>query len=72
MSPDRIDTPATPGERPEDPSYLVADAGAGLETFTWDVSVGYPEAGYVLRIDCFRQGAQVHYAYHQTRLFIQR
>jgi hypothetical protein len=66
------DTPATPGERPDDPSYLVADAGAGLETFNWDVSVGYPEASYVLRIDCFRQGAQVHFAYHQTRLFIQR
>jgi hypothetical protein len=68
----RDGTPATPGTRPADSGLLFADAGAGIETFDWDVSVGFPEASYILRIDCFRQGAEVHYAYHQTRLFIQR
>lgn len=62
---------ATPGVRP-DSAYLIADAGAGNETYDWDVSSGFPEGTYMLRVDCFRQGASVHYAYHQTRLFIQR
>jgi len=65
------ETQATPGVRP-DPAYLIADAGNGDETFNWDVSSGFPEGTYQLRIDCFRTGASVHYAYHQTRLFIQR
>ncbi len=66
------DTEAKAGERPADSSYLVADAGGGTETWDWDVSAGYPEGTYMLRVDCYRQGAQVHYSYHQTRLFIQR
>ena len=66
------DSPATPGERPDDPSVVTADSALGTESFNWDVSSGYPEGTYMLRIDCFRQGAQVHYSYHQTRLFIQR
>lgn len=65
------ETPATPGVRP-DAAYLLADLGAGDETYDWDVSSGFPEGTYVLRVDCFRVGASVHYAYHQTRLFIRR
>ncbi|MBL8753320.1 MAG: hypothetical protein JNK15_08475 [Planctomycetes bacterium] len=67
------DTTATPGELPTDTAYIVDDAGAGVETFDWEVPVDdFPEGTYMLRIDCFRNGAQVHYSTHQTRLFIQR
>ena len=66
------DTPATPGERPAS-TYLVPDAGAGGETYTWNVpSASFPQGGYLLRIDCYRQGAQVHYSFHKTKIFIQR
>jgi len=66
-------TLAQPGQRPDNALYLEADLMAGDETFTWNVpSEEYPEGGYLLRIDCFREGAQVHYAWHQTRIYIQR
>ena len=52
--------------------YLLPDGGAGNETYVWNVASGFPEGTYVLRVDCYRVGASVHYAYHQTRLFIQR
>jgi hypothetical protein len=66
------DTPSVPGTRPSSATYLLPDLGAGPETYEWDVSTDYPEGVYRLRIDCFRTGAQQHYAYHQTSLFIQR
>lgn len=67
------DSPATPGQRPSDPAYLVADTGAGSDVYDWDVpAADFPEGSYVLRVDCFRQGAQVHYSYHKTKLFVQR
>lgn len=66
------DTAATPGERPSS-TYMLADAGAGTETYSWDVPAGsFPEGSYLLRIDCYRQGASVHYSYHKTKIFIQR
>ena len=67
------DTPAAPGTRPADASLLLADDGTGAETYDWAVpEAQFPEGSYVLRVDCFRQGAQVHYSFHQTRIFIQR
>jgi len=66
------DTLATPGERPAN-AYLVADVANGPETFNWPVPPAqFPEGSYLLRIDCFRQGAQVHYSYHKAKIFIQR
>lgn len=65
------DTPALAGVRPA-AGYLLPDGGAGNETYVWNVASGFPEGTYVLRVDCYRVGASVHYAYHQTRLFIQR
>ena len=66
------DTLATPGERPSS-TYLVPDANAGVETYDWDVpSATFPQGSYLLRIDCYRQGAQVHYSFHKTKIFIQR
>ena len=67
------DAVATPGTRPTDTDYLVADEGVGAETYDWDVpSADFPEGSYLLRIDCYRDGAQVHYSFHQTKIFIQR
>lgn len=64
--------PATPGERPSS-TYLIPDAGAGDETFVWNVpSADFPQGSYLLRIDCYRQGAQVHYSFHKTKIFVQR
>jgi len=65
------DSAATPGTRP-DSAYLLADMGTGDEVYDWDVSAGFPEGAYQLRVECYRTGAACHYAYHQTRLFIQR
>ena len=66
-------TEATPGTRPTDSAHLVTDAAVGGETYSWPVPAAqFPEGSYLLRIDCYRQGAQVHYACHQTKIFIQR
>ena len=64
---------ATPGERPSNAAYLQPDVSAGDESFSWNVpAADFPQGSYLLRVDCFRQGAQVHYAWHQTRIYIQR
>jgi hypothetical protein len=64
---------ATPGERPSSAIHIESDNSAGDESYTWSVPVAdFPEGSYLLRIECFRQGAQVHYAWHQTRIYIQR
>jgi len=66
------DTEATPGIRPA-AAYLVPDSGVGPETFDWPVpAMLFPEGSYILRIDCFRRGAAVHYSYRQTKIYIQR
>jgi len=65
-------TPSVPGIRPTSSAFRLPDLGTGAETYDWDVSAGYPEGTYRLRIDCFRQGAQQHFSFHQTSLFIQR
>ncbi|MCA8974758.1 MAG: hypothetical protein KDC98_08550 [Planctomycetes bacterium] len=64
---------ATPGERPTDSGHIESDLSIGAETYTWPVpSSTFPAGGYHLRIDCYRQGAKVHYAYHRTQIYIQR
>ena len=67
------DSPAEPGTVPDDASYLIDDASPGQENLTWSVPTGsFPRGSYYLRIDAFRNGAQIHYAYHQTKLFLKR
>lgn len=58
---------AVPGVRPT-PAYLTNDP----DGYAWSVSGDYPEGTYLLRLECFRDDAPMHYAYHQSRLFIQR
>jgi hypothetical protein len=66
------DTPATPGIRPA-AAHLVADQVNGPDTYVWPVPAGrFPEGSYLLRVDCFRQGAPVHYAFHKTKFYVQR
>lgn len=63
---------ATPGTKPAG-IYRTPDMGPGAEVFTWSVPAAtFPEGSYQLRIDCYRQGANVHYAFHRTKIFIQR
>ncbi len=64
-------SPATLGEAPG-PAQEFVDQGTGDETFVWDVSSGYPEGSYLLRVECYRVGAACHHAAHQTRVYIQR
>ena len=67
------DTVATIGELPSSPIHLVSDSAIGSESYTWDTPAeNFPEASYLLRIECFRDGAQTHYSWHQTKIFIQR
>ena len=67
------DSPAVRGQRPSSSTYIIPDAGAGAENYTWSVPAGqFPEGSYLLRVDCYRQGASVHYSWHQNKLFIQR
>ena len=66
-------SPAAPSVLPSNPAYIRADAAVGTETYNWDVPAAvFPEGSYLLRIDCYRQGAQVHYSFHQAKIFIQR
>lgn len=61
------------GELPAASMYLVSDLGIGDETYTWDTpTADFPEGSYLVRIECYRDGAQTHYAWHQTKIFIQR
>tara|TARA_R110002072_G_scaffold4174_1_gene29387 strand:+ start:95099 stop:98599 length:3501 start_codon:yes stop_codon:yes gene_type:complete len=67
------DTITTIGEPPANSMYLESDTGVGDETYTWDTPAGsFPEGSYLLRVECYRDGAQVHYAWHQSKIFIQR
>jgi len=66
------DTLGTPGERPA-AAYLVNDMVTGNESYTWNLPAArFPEGSYLLRIDCFRIGAQVHFSYHKTKFYINR
>lgn len=67
------DSAAEVGVRSDDPLHLEADMGPGDETYTWQTpSATFPESSYLLRVECYRQDASVHYSWHQTKIFIQR
>jgi hypothetical protein len=67
------DSVATPGVRPTNGLYLTADAGPGNETWVWDVpEAQFPAGSYLLHVDCYRVGSEVHYACHTTRFYLDR
>ncbi len=67
------DATATPGTKPTDVTYIVADAGAGDETFNWSVpALSFPEGSYLVRIEGYRRGQSLHYSRHQVKIFINR
>lgn len=67
------DEAALIGVKSDDPLHLEADAGVGDETYSWNTPLAnFPEASYLLRVECYRQGSSVHYSWHQNKIFIQR
>jgi hypothetical protein len=65
--------PITPGQRPTDPTHIVADAGTGSETVTWNTPAAtFPRGTYLVRVECYRRGLTLHYSRHQVRVFISR
>jgi hypothetical protein len=64
---------ATPGTLPQSALYIEPDTVGGDESYTWSVpSSTFPEGSYLLRIECYRDGAPLHFAWHQNRIYIQR
>jgi prepilin-type N-terminal cleavage/methylation domain-containing protein len=58
---------ATPGVWPADPLLMTASA------YTWNVPAGsFPKGNYVIRVEAYRDGIPLHYAFHQYRAFIKR
>lgn len=67
------DTPAIPGERPTDPSLLMVDVAPGQETYSWPTpAASYPMGSYWVRVEVYRRGKTLHYAYHQRKFFLER
>lgn len=67
------DQAGTPGEKPTNSSYLIADTHTGDESFSLATpSAQFSEGTYQLRIDCFRNGANVHYSQHRTKFYLNR
>ncbi|RMF75839.1 MAG: hypothetical protein D6738_02855 [Acidobacteria bacterium] len=62
------DSPAVPGRRPSDGSLL--ETGS---SYTWSTpSSTFDEGTYLVRVEAFLDGRQLHYSYHQRRIFIKR
>ncbi len=66
------ETPVLPGTRASGGQLLV-DFGSGPETYIWSTpSSTFPSGSYVIRIEAYRLGQEMHYAHHQRKVFIQR
>lgn len=70
---------ATPGTLPRtalgavDAASIWLDAGTGNES--WSLSTpaaSYPEGSYFIRVECFRQAENLHYAFHQEKIYVHR
>lgn len=61
------ETAAAPGVRPADALLTTATS------YTWSVPAsGFPKGNYLIRIEAYRDGYALHYAFHQYRAFIKR
>jgi hypothetical protein len=64
---------ATPGTRPVGPAQRYGDRGPGPESITWRVpAASFPQGSYILRVEAYRRGQNLHYALHQVRTYIER
>ena len=64
---------ARPGTRPVGPAQLYGDRGPGPESITWRVpAASFPQGSYILRVEAYRRGQNLHYALHQVRTYIER
>jgi len=66
------DSQATLGVRP--PAALtLADQGTGPEVFVWSTpKASMPGGSYLIRIEAFRNGEDLHYAHHTEKIYIER
>lgn len=64
---------ATIGEKPEDPAYIIRDAGTGPDVYSWDTPrATFPDGSYVIRIEAYRRNMALHYSVHQMKIYIER
>jgi hypothetical protein len=67
------DSPATLGVRPEVPGLLIPDKQIGPETYTWPTpEVDVPGGSYLIRIEAYRTGEELHFAHHTEKIYIER
>jgi hypothetical protein len=54
-------------------SLMVADTAVGQEALEWDLPRNnYPESVYLVRVEAYRAGQQLHYSQHMQRFYIDR
>lgn len=62
------DTIATPGVRPASNSLVTTST-----SYSWSVPAGpFPRGSYIVRVEAYRDGFALHYAYHQEKIYIKR
>jgi hypothetical protein len=56
-----------------DPASIWPDGGTGDESWSMSTPVAtFPEGSYMIRIECFRQAENLHYALHQEKIYVNR
>lgn len=67
------DSIATPGVLPAAGLRVNDSVNPGDESFTWNTPVAsFPVGTYLIRIEAYRTGAQLHYSFHQERIYLNR
>ncbi len=53
--------------------HRVTDGDPATSASRWPVpALQFPQGVYLLRVEAYRSDSELHYAYHQVRIFIQR
>jgi hypothetical protein len=67
------DSVATPGVLPAAGLRVNDTVTPGDESYSWSTPAGsFPIGTYLIRIEAYRTGAQLHYSYHQERIYLNR
>jgi hypothetical protein len=67
------DAPVVPAAYPADIGKLLPDFTSGPETHAWSTpAASFPTGTYLLRVEAYRRGQNLHYSYNQRRIFIDR